>query len=54
MTLQNVAYVRALAQIELVFTFLASWLVFRETIVRSEIVGCVLIVAAVIGIVLWG
>jgi len=52
MTLQNVAYVRALAQIELVFTFLASWLVFKEVIVRSEIVGCVLIVAAVIGVVL--
>ncbi|MCK7614040.1 EamA family transporter [Roseibium sediminicola] len=52
MTLQNVAYVRALAQIELVFTFLASWLVFKEVIVRSEIFGCVLIVAAVIGVVL--
>lgn len=54
MTLQNVAYVRALAQIELVFTFLASWLVFKEVIVRSEILGCVLIVAAVIGVILLG
>lgn len=54
MTLQNVAYVRALAQIELVFTFLASWLVFKEVISRSEIVGCLLIVAAVIGIILLG
>lgn len=52
MTLQNVAYVRALAQIELVFTFLASWLVFKEAIARSEIFGCVLIIAAVVGIVL--
>lgn len=52
MTLQNVAYVRALAQVELVFTFLASWLVFKEVIARSEIVGCVLIVAAVVGVVL--
>ncbi|WP_428640791.1 EamA family transporter [Roseibium sp.] len=52
MTLQNVAYVRALAQIELVFTFLASWLIFKEVIVRSEILGCVLIVAAVVGIIL--
>jgi len=52
MTLQNVAYVRALAQIELVFTFLASWLVFKEVIVRSEIFGCVLIVAAVVGVIL--
>ena len=54
MTLQNVAYVRALAQIELVFTFLASWLVFKEVIVRSEIFGCVLIIAAVIGVILLG
>ncbi|WP_428686581.1 EamA family transporter [Roseibium sp.] len=52
MTLQNVAYVRALAQIELVFTFLVSWLIFKEVIVRSEILGCVLIVAAVVGIIL--
>ncbi len=54
MTLQNVAYVRALAQIELVFTFLASWLVFKDTIARSEIAGCTLIVVAVLGIVIWG
>lgn len=53
MTLQNVAYVRALAQVELVFTFLASWLVFKEAISRSEVAGCVLIVAGVLGIILW-
>ncbi|WP_299475079.1 EamA family transporter [uncultured Roseibium sp.] len=54
MTLQNVAYVRALAQIELVFTFMASWLVFKEVITRSEIAGCLLIVCAVVGIILIG
>ncbi|WP_298960477.1 EamA family transporter [uncultured Roseibium sp.] len=54
MTLQNVAYVRALAQIELVFTFLVSWLVFKEIISRSEIFGCLMIVAAVVGIILLG
>ena len=53
MTLQNVAYVRALAQIELVFTLLASWLFFHEAILRSEIAGCVLIVLAVLGVILW-
>lgn len=53
MTLQNVAYVRALAQVELVFTFIASWLVFKEVIAKSEIVGCCLIVLAVLGIILW-
>ncbi len=52
MTLQNVAYVRALAQVELVFTFLVSWLVFKEAIARSEIFGCMLIVAAVVGVIL--
>ncbi|WP_417670981.1 DMT family transporter [Roseibium sp.] len=52
MTLQPVAYVRALAQIELVFTFAVSWLVFREAISRNELLGCSLIVLAVIGIVL--
>ena len=52
MTLENVAYVRALAQVELVFTFAASWLVFKETIARSEIFGCGLIVAAVVGVIL--
>ncbi|WP_417687989.1 EamA family transporter [Roseibium sp.] len=48
MTLQQVAYVRALAQIELVFTFLVSWLVFKETIRHAEIVGCTLIVVAIL------
>ncbi|WP_153770621.1 DMT family transporter [Labrenzia sp. CE80] len=52
MTLQPVAYVRALAQIELVFTFAVSWLVFREAISRNELLGCSLIMLAVIGIVL--
>lgn len=52
MTLQKVAYVRSLGQIELVFTFLSSWLVFRERIVFQEIVGCVLIVLAILIIML--
>nr|WP_155190171.1 DMT family transporter [Roseibium denhamense] len=54
MTLQNVAYVRALAQIELVFTFLAAWLVFKESVSRPEIMGCVLITGSVIGLILLG
>ena len=48
MTLQKVAYVRMLAQIELVFTFAASVLIFREAINRKEIVGCVLIVGSIV------
>ena len=48
MTLQQVAYVRALAQVELVFTLIASWFFFKERINGREITGCVLIVAAIL------
>lgn len=48
MTLQQVAYVRALAQIELVFTLAVSWFVFREKINRAELAGCLLIVGAIL------
>lgn len=52
MTLQNAAYVRALGQIELVFTFMATTLVFREEIRRTEIVGILLIVAGILVLIL--
>jgi len=52
MTLQNAAYVRALGQIELVFTFIATTLVFREEIRRTEIFGILLIVAGILVLVL--
>ena len=48
MTLQNAAYVRALGQIELVFTFIASYIFFRETVNGKELFG---ILALVFGIV---
>lgn len=48
MTLQQVAYVRALGQIELVFTFAASVFLFRERINRLEVAGCFLIVTGVV------
>ncbi len=51
-TLQTAAYVRALGQIELVFTFIATILVFREKVSRLEITGIVLIIAAVVLILL--
>lgn len=47
MTLQNAAYVRALGQIELVFTFIASYIFFKETINVTELFG---ILALVFGI----
>ena len=53
-TLQNAAYVRALGQIELLFTFIASVFFFHEKVVRSEVIGIVLIVAAILMILLTG
>ncbi|MBZ0130501.1 MAG: DMT family transporter [Rhodobacteraceae bacterium] len=51
-TLQNAAYVKAVGQVELVFTFLASWLVFREKSSGREIAGVGLIVASILLLVL--
>ncbi|MCG8561628.1 MAG: DMT family transporter [Hyphomicrobiales bacterium] len=48
MTIQNVAYVRALGQIELVFTFAASYFFFRERVNRMEAIGIALIVACIL------
>ena len=47
MTLQNAAYVRAVGQVELIFTFLTSTLIFREKITSYEILGTVLIVGGI-------
>ncbi len=52
MTLQQVAVVKALAQVEMLFTFASSVLFFKERINRLEIAGCVLIVAGVLLLVL--
>jgi drug/metabolite transporter (DMT)-like permease len=51
-TLQNATYVRALGQIELVFTFIATLLFFREKVSRPEIAGIALIIGAIILILL--
>jgi drug/metabolite transporter (DMT)-like permease len=48
MTVQNAALVRALGQIELVFTIASSVLIFREKILRLELTGIVLVVAGII------
>ncbi|MEQ9519509.1 MAG: DMT family transporter [Parvibaculum sp.] len=52
MTLQNAAYVRALGQVELVFTFLVSWLWFKETSNGREMLGVALIVGGLVVLVL--
>ncbi len=48
MTLQQAALVRALAQVELVFTFASTALIFKERVNRLEVAGCGLIVAGIL------
>jgi drug/metabolite transporter (DMT)-like permease len=52
MTLQQVSVVKALAQVEMLFTFASSVLIFKERINRLESAGCVLIVLGVVLLVL--
>ena len=51
-TVQNAAYVRAVGQIELVFTFLATIFFFKEKVTRLEVGGILLIVAAILLLIL--
>ena len=48
MTIENAAYVRALGQIELVFTFAASHFLFKEKTERQELVGIVLVIGGLL------
>lgn len=52
MTLQTAAAVKALAQVEMIFTFASSVLVFREHVNKLEISGCILIVAGIVVLLL--
>ena len=52
MTIQNAAYVRALGQVELVFTFLAGHFFFRERSSRMELAGIALVVAGILFLLL--
>ncbi|MBE9475984.1 MAG: DMT family transporter [Proteobacteria bacterium] len=51
-TLQNAAYVKALGQIELVFTFAASYLIFKERSTGREVFGIGLVIASILLLVL--
>jgi len=53
MTLQQAAYVKVLAQVEIIFTYASSVFIFRETVSRLEIVGTALIVAGVVALVVF-
>jgi drug/metabolite transporter (DMT)-like permease len=46
--LQNASYVRAVGQIEVVFTLLVSWLYFRERLTALEYTGMAVTVAGVL------
>ena len=46
--LQNASYVRAVGQIEAVFTLAISWLYFREKITALELAGIAVTVAGVL------
>lgn len=48
MTIQNAAYVRALGQIELVFTFVSSRFLFREKTNALELVGIALVIGGIL------
>ncbi len=52
MTLQQAAVVKALAQIEMIFTFASSIYVFRERINPTEVAGCLLIITGILALVL--
>lgn len=52
MSLQQVAYVRALGQVELLFTFAVSVLVFRERLGPRDLLGCLMILGSVLLIIL--
>ncbi|MEL7091995.1 MAG: DMT family transporter [Pseudomonadota bacterium] len=50
-TLQTAAYVKALGQVELIFSALASVLIFRETVRAREWLGMALLLASILGLV---
>lgn len=54
MTLQQAAVVKALAQVEMIFTFASSVFFFHETINRLEVLGCALIVSGILTLLAFG
>lgn len=52
MTLQNAAIVKAVAQVEMLLAFATAVFVFKEKITRLETIGCILIAAGVVLVVM--
>ena len=53
-TIQNASFVRAVGQVELVFTFVATTVFFREKVSTAEVAGIVLVCGGIILLVLYG
>ena len=51
-TLKNAAYVKALGQVELLLSMLASWLFFHEVMTRRELAGIALLIGSILLLVL--
>lgn len=51
-SLQNAAYVKALGQVELILSLLATVLFFRETITRREVLGMGLLALSILALIL--
>jgi uncharacterized membrane protein len=46
--------VRALGQVELVFTFIATTMIFHEKVSQAEILGIVLVTAGIVVLLILG
>jgi len=53
MTLQNAAYVKAVGQVELLFSFAVSVLIFRERSSGREVLGIALVSLGILALLLW-
>ena len=53
MTLQNAAYVKAVGQVELLFSFAVSVLIFKERSSGREVGGIVLVSLGILLLLLW-
>ena len=51
-TLQSAAVIKALAQVEMLFTYASTIFIFKEKVTPGELVGCALIVLGILVLVL--
>ena len=52
MAIQNVAYVRALGQVELIFSLMISFFYLKEKVRNNELLGLILMLTGIILIIL--